>query len=244
MDQSEQSEIDLWDLDRLRLPPDLFGDLMTRRRPPRHHYGEAFLRGPISFLWVATACRLPGVGLHVALVVRFLRDRFRRGRDRRWTLDTIASGLRVSVKSVRRGLDQTERAGLLSVARKPGRKIIAADVPILKLSEGETGSNHRPLYGPIPWAWLLPALRLPGPALQVAMACWLMAGWERSAEFELGLSEWGELGLSRFSAGRGLECLRRAGLVSIARRSGRSPIVMILDTSRSGPAQSGGSLEE
>ncbi|MBV8313552.1 MAG: hypothetical protein JOZ53_01200, partial [Planctomycetaceae bacterium] len=153
------------------------------------------------------------------------------------------SGLRVSVKSVRRGLDRAERAGLLSIARKPGCKILAADVAILKRSEGETVSSHRPLYGPIPWAWLLPALRLPDPALQVAMACGLSAGWERSAEFELGLSAWAELGLPRFSDGRGLECLRGSGLVSVARRSGRSPSVSILDTSRPGPAQSGGSLK-
>ena len=122
-----------------------------------------------------------------------------------------------------------ERAGLLSVSRRPGCKILAADVAILKLSEGETVSNHRPLYGPIPWAWLLPTLRLPGPCLQVAMACWLFSGWERSAEFELGLSEWGEVGLSRFAAGRGLRSLERAGLVSVRDRPGQKPIVTIQD---------------
>ena len=189
------------------------------------------------------ACRLPGVGLHVALVVRFLLDRFRRGRDRRWTLDSLSQGLQVSPDSVRRGLHVAERAGLLSVSRKPGWKILVADVKISEALEARADSERRPLYGPIPWAWLLPALRLPGPALQVAMACWLSAGWERSAEFELGLSAWAELGLSRFSTGRGLEYLREAGLVSIARRPGRSPSVSILDTSRPGQVQSGGSLE-
>ena len=240
VDPSGPVDDDPWDLDRLRLPAELVGVSVPRKRPPRHRHGEAFLRGPIAFSWVASACRLPGIGLHVALALRFLRDRFRRGRDRRWTLDGLSQGLQVSPDSVRRGLHACERAGLLSVARKPGCKIIAADVAILKLSEGKTVSNHRPLYGPIPWAWLLPALRLSGPALQVAMACWIMVGWERSAEFELGLSAWAELGLSRFSAGRGLECLRGSGLVSVARRSGRSPSVSILDTSRPGPAQSGG----
>ena len=179
---------------------------------------------------MASACRLPGIGLHVALSLRFLRDRFRRGRDRRWTLKSLSQGLQVSPDSVRRGLHACERAGLLSVTRKPGCKIIAADVAILKLSERETGSNHRPLYGPIPWAWLLPALRLSSPALQVAMACWLSAGWERSAEFELALGDWAGFGLTRFSASRGLDELERAGLVSVARRLGRSPVVSILDT--------------
>jgi hypothetical protein len=57
----------------------------------------------------------------------------------------------------------------------------------------------------------------------------LLAGWNRSAEFELALNLWPEFGLSRFSASRGLDTLERAGLVSVARRPGLSPIVTILD---------------
>ena len=56
-----------------------------------------------------------------------------------------------------------------------------------------------------------------------------MAGWERSAEFELAMGDWAEFGLSRFSASRGLDALEGAGLVSVARRPGLSPIVSILD---------------
>jgi hypothetical protein len=57
----------------------------------------------------------------------------------------------------------------------------------------------------------------------------LLAGWERSANFELALDDWAEFGLSRFSASRGLDKLERAGLVSAARTPGRSPVVTILD---------------
>jgi DNA-binding transcriptional ArsR family regulator len=56
-----------------------------------------------------------------------------------------------------------------------------------------------------------------------------LAGWSRSAEFELALDDWAEFGLSRFSASRGLDTLEGAGLVSVVRRPGRSPIVFILD---------------
>ena len=38
----------------------------------------------------------------------------------------------------------------------------------------------------------------------VGAVCWLLAGWERSAEFELALDDWAEFGLSRFSASRGI----------------------------------------
>jgi hypothetical protein len=38
-----------------------------------------------------------------------------------------------------------------------------------------------------------------------------------------------KIGLSRFSASRGLDELQRAGLVSIDRTPGRSPVVIILE---------------
>jgi hypothetical protein len=224
-----QAEADLWDVERLRLPPELSWEKTGRRRAPRHRHGESFLRGPVPFEWVASACRLPGVGPHVAFTLRFLRDRFRLGRDRRWTLDAIAKGLRVSDDSVRRGLRAAEHAGLLSVARRPGRRIIAADVSITKPSGGEADAGRPPLRGPIPWSWLCPALRLPGAAFRVGVACWAQAGWEGSAETELALGGWSELGLSRFSAGRGLERLAGAGLVSVAHRPGLPPVVTLRD---------------
>ncbi|MBV8383005.1 MAG: hypothetical protein JOZ63_10375 [Planctomycetaceae bacterium] len=149
----------------------------------------------------------------------------------------------MSPDSARRGLHGAELAGLLAVAREPGCRLA---VSVRDLPEPEAGPDRRPLYGPIPWSWWLPASRLPGKSLQVASACWLLAGWERSAEFELALDGWADLGLSRYSASRGLDALRRAGLVSVAPRPGRSPIVSILDpgsqpdpTTKPGPDRSG-----
>jgi hypothetical protein len=115
---------------------------------------------------------------------------------------------------------------LLAVEREPGCKLA---VSVLEFSGPESGPGRRPLYGPIPWSWWLPASRLPGKSLHVGAACWLLAGWERSGVFELALDGWADLGLSRFSASRGLDELERAKLVSVARRPGRSPIVTILD---------------
>jgi hypothetical protein len=217
-------DADVWDLDRLRLPAGSIGDLTGRRRPPRHRPGDPFIKGPIPHAWIATACRLPGAGLAVAMSLWFLCDRFQS--ENRWGLDAIAVGLRVSVRSARRGLHAAELAGLLTVVQKPGCKVA---VSILNLPGPETAPRPRPLYGPIPWAWWLPASRLPGKAIQVASVCWLLAGWNRSAEFELGLSEWKEMGLSRFSASRGVECLRRAGLVAVVERPGRQPMVTLRD---------------
>ena len=144
--------------------------------------------------------------------------------------DTIAKGLQISDDSARRGLHSAELARLLVVEREPGCKLA---VSVLDLPDPEAGPKRRPLYGPIPWSWWLPASRLPGKSLQVGAVCWLLAGWNRSAELELALDDRAEFGLSRFSASRGLGTLERAGLVFTVRRSGLPPIVTILDATMS-----------
>ena len=70
---------------------------------------------------------------------------------------------------------------------------------------------------------------LPGKSLEVWAVCWLLAGWNRSAEFDLARDDRTEFGLSRFSASRGPGALERADLVSVGRMPGRSPVVTILD---------------
>lgn len=217
-------ENEVWDLDRLRLPADLLGDVSTRKRPPRHRPGDPFIKGPIPYAWIASACRLPGSGLHVAMACRFLCSRYRG--PNRWGLDAITRGLRISEQSARRGLHGAELAGLLTVEREPGCKLA---VSVLNLPGPESGPERRPLFGPIPWSWWLPASRLPGKSVHIGAVCWLLAGWERSAGFELALDGWADLGLSRFSASRGLDELERVGLVSVGRSPSRSPVVTVLD---------------
>jgi DNA-binding transcriptional regulator YhcF (GntR family) len=196
---------------------------------PRHQEGDVFLQGPIAYDWAILACRLPGVGFHVAMAYRFHAKRFALPGGRHWGIRDIARGLQVSPPTARRGLQVAEGAGLLSVIRKPGCK---PRVSPRELPKSKPSSPHRPLYGPIPWRWWLPASLLPGKSLQVAAVCWLLAGWGQSADFELAVEDWTEFGLNRFSVARGLNNLERAGLVSIDRRSGQSPRVSILDRPR------------
>jgi hypothetical protein len=220
------SDTDPFDLDQLRLPPEMIGSLSPKRRPPRHQPGDPFIKGPIPYTWMSSACRLPGVGLHVAMAYRLHAKRFAFSGGRHWGVGDTAVGLQVGRDTARRGLRAAELAGLISVSREPGCK---PRVSVLEHPFPNPVRNPRPLYGPIPWAWWLPASRLPGKSLQVASACWLLAGWERSAEFDLALGDWAEFGLSRSSASRGLDTLEGAGLVSAVRRPGRAPTVSILD---------------
>jgi hypothetical protein len=218
------SSQDHFDLESLRLPPEMVGSFTPRKRPFRHRRGEPFIKGPISYSWLTIACRLPGSGFHVAMLCWFTFHRFRLRHGQRRGKGDMALGLRVSERSVRRGLHAAELAGLLAVEREPGCKLTVA---ILDLAEPKSGSERRPLYGPIPWSWWHPASQLPGKALHTGAICWLLAGWERLAMFELPVREWSDFGLSRFAISRGLEELEWAGLVCVARSSKRSPVVMI-----------------
>jgi hypothetical protein len=207
---------------RFQIPPEMIGDLTGPPELPRHGPRETFIRGPIPYRWLAEASRLPGSGFALAMGVWYLARRFRR--DPRASVPDLAALLGLGRTTTKTALRAAAAAGLIMVHRDPGRKLV------LLLREIPAGSpGPKPLQGPIPWNWWASASRLSGSSLQVGAVCWLLAGWHRSAEFELGLSEWGELGLTRFSAGRGLECLGRAGLVAILHRPGCRPMVTLRD---------------
>src|SRR5688572_17273799 len=64
-------------------PPDLFDDLSrfripddwkpppprARKAPPRHKPGARFLKGPVPWVWLRVALRLPGRALHLGIVL-------------------------------------------------------------------------------------------------------------------------------------------------------------------------------
>lgn len=85
------------------------------------------------------------------------------------------------------------------------------------------------LKGPIPWGWLVLAARLPGKAIHVAIVAWFLAGMRRSRRGPLPSSQLRVLSVSRFACYRGLSALEGAGLITVERHPGRSPIVTLLD---------------
>ncbi len=93
--------------------------------------------------------------------------------------------------------------------------------------------RHQPgehfLKGPIPWAWLQRAMKLPGKALHVAMLLWKEAGIRRDRTVRLNLSAAEKNGVPTDTARRALEALEAGGLVSVTRRQGMASEVTLLD---------------
>lgn len=81
----------------------------------------------------------------------------------------------------------------------------------------------------IPWAWLAAAAKIPGHALQVAVAIRHQAALERSKSIALQGRWQAELGFDRHTERRALRALQRAGLVSVEQRRGARPRITILD---------------
>lgn len=84
------------------------------------------------------------------------------------------------------------------------------------------------LRGPIPMSWLSRAARLPGKALNVALAiCWLH-GMGKGAPVKLTKKALAHLNVSRDAAGDGVARLEGAGLVRVTRHPGRHHIISAL----------------
>ena len=92
-------------------------------------------------------------------------------------------------------------------------------------------AGERFLRGPIPMDWICAAARATGhgSGFKVAIALWHSSGLNRQAKtVKLSGSVLRDMGVERHAGYRGLVALERAGLVSVERRSGQSPVVTLL----------------
>jgi len=80
---------------------------------------KRFLRGPIPLDWIATAARLPGKSLHVAITLYYWQG-LRRSHKVRMSM-ALLKDFGVSRWAAYRGLAALERAGLVHVERLAGR---------------------------------------------------------------------------------------------------------------------------
>ena len=85
------------------------------------------------------------------------------------------------------------------------------------------------LKGPIPLPWLCTAAQCSGKALHVALALWFQVGVNRMNRLSLSYRLLREFGVGRHAAYRGLRALEQAGLITVSKGRGRSPIVTLLE---------------
>jgi hypothetical protein len=85
------------------------------------------------------------------------------------------------------------------------------------------------LKGPVPFAWLAMASRLPGKALAVGVVLWQSAGYRRCRTVRLNQSRVDEMDIPRRTTQRAVQALEHAGLVAVARVPGRALSVTLLD---------------
>jgi hypothetical protein len=103
-------------------------------------------------------------------------------------------------------------------------------VPTLLVEEEHPGKKQRFIRGPIPAEWIEQAARLPGKALQAALMIRYLDGFERTGTVKLRPSVRNAYGMDRFSCTRSLYRLEAAGLISVRRKRGSSPVVTIVET--------------
>ena len=96
----------------------------------RFSKGELFLRGPIPWVWLERAMRLPGRALHVALFLWL-----KAGIIKSALVTVNLSRLSVDRSAASRGLAALEAAGLIRVERKPGRKPLVTILPMLGIRQ-------------------------------------------------------------------------------------------------------------
>jgi hypothetical protein len=100
------------------------------KRPPRHRQGQDFIKGPLPWDWWQQALLLPGVAVHVSLLLWKLAG-CSQTRIVRFCQAAAARTIRVHLTTVRTALRTLEHAGLISIRRLPGRslEVIILDAP-------------------------------------------------------------------------------------------------------------------
>lgn len=110
----------------------------------------------------------------------------------------------------------------------PGRSLIPKRGKAPRHKKGE----HF-LRGPIPmeWVYLASTASGNGCGFNVAMALWYLSGLNhQSSTVKLSGKVLRKMGIQRHAGYRGLNALESAGLVSVERHPGRSPVVTLLNT--------------
>jgi hypothetical protein len=102
----------------------------------------------------------------------------------------------------------------------------------LNISERKVDFNRQKrqfIKGPLPLDWFIKASLLPGKAAIIGLVLWFRSGLEQKRTITLSNATLARFGVDRHAKYRGLQALKKAGLVSIEPKQGKNPTVTILD---------------
>ena len=106
-----------WDAERGSFVP--VGDLVETRTRFARSRGARFLKGPIPWDWMIRASQLPGKALILGLCIWRLSGAT--GRNTVPLSNSEVQPFEIDRAAKSRGLRALEKAGLISISRKPGR---------------------------------------------------------------------------------------------------------------------------
>jgi hypothetical protein len=86
------------------------------------------------------------------------------------------------------------------------------------------------LKGPIPMTWLSQAAKLPGKVMNLSIAIWWLHGMKKAPAFKLTSKSFRLLNISRDAVSDGLKRLEGLGLITIIKRSGKTPLITIIES--------------
>jgi hypothetical protein len=109
-----------FDLEKLRVS-NLPMTVPPSPHPPRHQPGQAFLKGPIPWIWLVQAGQLPGQALAVGLVL-WREAGCKNCRTISFRL-SLARQFGMHPDTARRALHALEQAGLIATRCIPGRHL-------------------------------------------------------------------------------------------------------------------------
>jgi hypothetical protein len=106
-------------------------------RPIWEPKGDKFLKGPVPLVWLSAAHRLGHASFTVGIECWHLAG-LNRSRAFRLNLSRLRVAPAMARSSARRGLARLEKAGLVTVARPAGQRVVVA----LILPEAQNGNER------------------------------------------------------------------------------------------------------
>jgi hypothetical protein len=101
-----------------------------------------------------------------------------------------------------------------------------------QVAEKKVSTNKKQgqfLKGPVPLPWLIKASQCSGKTFVVAIVIWFRSGLSKSNQVNLTSKVLKQFGIDRSAKSRAIHHLEDAELITVERKSGKNPVITILD---------------